>query len=292
MDRTATLRYRAATLRGPGSQERTVNQRELGERGHANLVAYLRHIASTATGGAVAEPPGMLLFAGGHNSPGAYTNGVIRTGAAVPPASTVFAAAESFFGPRRRGFAVWVRGDGDADLETTARSRGLWQRPPPEGNPGVAIDHPPADEPPPAGVEVRRIDTDTGRRDYLSVVAAGYGLGALGLPLAEAVLFSLASLRSPSVDVFVAYRDGAPVAGTMVYLAAGTAGLYWVATVPAERGRRLGSATFRSAWAAGFANGATCAVAQASVLGAPIYLGLGFRVVTRYRRYLAAPTRP
>lgn len=267
-----------------------MEQRELIERGDANLVAYLRHVASAAVGGAVSEPPGTLLFAGGHNSPGAYTNGVIRTApAAAPPPLTVLDAAARFFGPRRRGFAVWIRGDRDADLEAMARSQGLWQRPPQQGNPGVAIDHAPTDVRAPAGVEIRRVDDEQGRRDYLAVVAAGYGVAEVGLPLAEAILFSVTSLTSPDVAVFVAYRDGAPVAGTMVYVAAGAAGLYWAATVPAERGRRLGRTTFRCAWAAGFAMGATCAVAQASAVGTPIWERMGFRVVTHYRRYLAGP---
>lgn len=268
-----------------------MDQRELTARGDANLVAYLRHVAGTAAGGAVAEPPGMLLFAGGHNHPGPYTNGVIRTGAPGASASTVLADAEAFFGPRNRGFAVWIRGDGDADLEAVARSRRLWQRPPVEGNPGIAVDRPPDDEPTPDGVEIRRIDSEQGCRDYLTVVAAGYGVADAGLPMAEAVLFSLASLDVPNVAVFVAYRVGAPVAGTMVYLAAGAAGLYWAAVVPTERGRRLGRATFRSAWAAGFAMGATCAVGQASAVGAPIWVRMGFQVVTHYRRYLASPPR-
>lgn len=269
-----------------------MDQRELTARGDANLVAYLRHVAGTAAGGAVAEPAGMLLFAGGHNHPGPYTNGVIRTGAPGASASTVLADAETFFGPRNRGFAVWIRGDGDADLEAVARSRRLWQRPPVEGNPGIAVDRPPDDEPTPDGVEIRRIDSEQGCRDYLTVVAAGYGVADAGLPMAEAVLFSLASLDVPNVAVFVAYRVGAPVAGTMVYLAAGAAGLYWAAVVPTERGRRLGRATFRSAWAAGFAMGATCAVGQASAVGAPIWVRMGFQVVTHYRRYLASPPRP
>lgn len=268
-----------------------MDRRELIERGDASLVAYLRHLARTATGGAFAEPPGLLLFAGGHNYPGTYTNGVIRTGSEAAAGPAVLAAAEEFFGPRRRGYAVWVRGGADADLEAAARAAGLWQRPPVEGNPGIAIDRPPGDEPSPRGVEIRRVDSETGRRDYLTVVAAGYGVGDAGLSMAEVILFSLASLDSPEVAVFVAYRDGTPVAGTMVHVTTGAAGLYWAATVPQERGRGFGRATFRSAWEAGFAMGATCAVAQASAVGTRVWVRMGFQVVTHYRRYLASPPR-
>lgn len=269
-----------------------MDRRELRERGDANLVAYLRHVAITADGGAVAERQGTLLFAGGHNHPGPYTNGVIRTGTASPPATAVLAAGEAFFGPRRRGYAVWVRGDADADLEAAARSAGLWQRPPLEGNPGIAIDRPPAEAPSPPGVEIARVHSDTGCQDYLRVVAASYGVDDAGLAIAEQIFFSLASLDAPQVAVFVAYRDGAPVAGAMVYVAAGAAGLYWGVTVPAERGRGLGRAICRSVVEAGFAMGARCAVAQSSAVGTPIWVRMGFEVVTHYRRYLAAPPRP
>ncbi len=240
----------------------------------------------------MAEPSGLLLFAGGHRAPGAYTNGVIRTSRAAPGGDAVLAAANSFFASLHRGFAVWVRGDSDADLEASARAAGLWQRPPMGGNPGIAVTHPPDDQPPPAGVQIRHIHDEQGYRDYLMVVASAYGVAEVGPALAEAILFSIASLRSPDVAVFVAYADGVPLAGTMVYVAAGAAGLYWAATVPQERGRRVGRATFRAAWAAGFAMGATCAVSQASAVGAPNWIEMGFEVVTHYRRYLARPPKP
>lgn len=276
-------------LRTAADEGYGVDRRELIERGDANLVAYLRHVARTATGGSVAEPPGLLLFAGGHNHPGAYINGVIRDGVPAPAAAEVLSSARDFFGPRGRGFAVWVREHADADLDKAARAAGLWRRPPAAGNPGVATDRPLPAEHPPAGVEIRRAEDPAARRDYLRVVASAYGVADVGIPMAEAILFSLASLDAPEVAVFVAYRDGRPVSGAMTYVAAGAAGLYWLATVPSARGGRLGHSTLAAACGAGFAMGARCASAQSSAVGTPILTGMGFDVVTHYRRYLAPP---
>lgn len=270
-----------------------MNGAEMAQRADANLAAYLAHLARTSGSGVVSERPGLLLFAGSHNYPGAFTNGVIRTGPGDPvtavPAIEVLDAAADFFGRRRRGFVLWVRGAQDADLAAAARDAGLWQRPPPGGNPGLAIDHPVPEVDPPEGVTIRRVRDAGQRADYLRVVAATYGVGAVPLPVAEQILFSRASLDAPEVAAFVAYRGDAPVACCLVYLAAGAAGLQWAATVPAARGAGLGQLAFRAACNAGFALGARCAAGMASAAGTPVWTRQGMRVVTHYERYLGRP---
>lgn len=266
-----------------------MDRQELIRRGDANLVAYLRHLATTSTGGEVLERDGLLLFAGAHNYPGAYTNGAIRLGTEHSDATADIGAASRFFDARRRGFALWVRGDADADLDRAAAAAGLWPRPPVEGNPGIAIDHPLPDPVLPAGTTLRRVCDDAGARAYLDVVAAGYGVAEAPLEVTETILFSLASLQSPQVAAFLASAGDEAVAGCMTYVAAGAGGLQWAATRPALRGGGLGTAVFVAACNAGFEMGATCATGQSSALGTPIWVRLGFEVVTRYRRYLARP---
>jgi len=268
-----------------------VDTAELLERGDANLAAYLAHVARTGGTGAVGGRPGLLLFAGAHNYPGTYTNGVIRTGSgsAPVPAAEVLRDAADFFRPLRRGYALWVRAHCDADLEAAAAAAGLWQRPPAAGNPGIVIEHPVPREPIPPGVELCQVVDRSGHEDYLRVVAAAYGVEQLPLPMAEAILFSRESLAAPEVAAFVVYRQGEPVAGCMSYVAAGAAGLLWAATIPAARGAGLVHVAVRAACEAGFAMGARCATAQASALGMPLWMRRGFRVVTHYRRYLARP---
>jgi GNAT superfamily N-acetyltransferase len=256
--------------------------------GDRNLVAYLRLVTRAAKGGEIAEGDGLLLFAGAHNYPGTFTNGVIRTSDAVA-APEVIDRARSFFSPRRRGFVVWARGHADTDLDEAARAIGLWPRPPAEGNAGIAIDRPPTDGWRMHGLVLRQVDDDRGGREYLKIVAAGWGLAGAPSEVVEAVLFNPDSLDSPDVAVFLAYADGMPVAGCMVFVAEQVAGLYWAATLPDARGKGFAKACFNAAWDAGFSMGATCAWGMASEVGTPIWLRLGFEVVTRYRRYLVRP---
>lgn len=258
--------------------------------GDANLVSYLRHVAVTSDGGGINVSDGVLAFAGGHNYPGAFTNGVMRTGAsAAASPEQVIATADELFNPLRRGYAVWVRTHLDSDLEAACVAAGLWCRPPEEGLPAIATAGRVAAVPVPPGTEIRPVEDDAGRRDFLSVVAAGWNVGDMPFELQERVLFSTTSLESPSVAMVLAYVDGIPLSGSMAYQGGGAAGMYWSATLPAARGRGLGLATMSAAAQAGFALGATCLTGQASAAGTPLWERLGFQVTTHYKRYLAKP---
>jgi ribosomal protein S18 acetylase RimI-like enzyme len=76
----------------------------------------------------------------------------------------------------------------------------------------------------------------------------------------------------------------------MVVVTHGVAGVYWVGTVPAARGRGLAELCTRAAGNAGFDRGARIAALQASVMGEPLYRRMGYVEVTRYP--LMAQLRP
>jgi GNAT superfamily N-acetyltransferase len=266
---------------------------EILRRGDDNLASYLRHLAATAPDGSHDSSDGVLTFAGGHAYPGTYTNGVIRLHDDVP-AEVVLERAQSFFRPLRRGYAVWIRVHADDDLEKLARDAGMFQRPPLEGNPAVAYTGPALPVPDLAGrwpgeVSIRRVDDAASRRAYLDVVLDGYGMAGLPPELAERVIFSTASIDDPRVAAFVAYVDGAAAAGCLAFVDGDTAGLQWAATRPGLRGHGLGKATFVAASNSAVDMGATLVTAQASQMGVPLWVSLGYDVVTHYRRYLAKP---
>ena len=261
-------------------------------RGDANLVSYLAHLSATAPGGSFDDSDGVLTFAGGHAYPGTYTNGVIRIRDDVP-AEVVFQRAQDFFKPLKRGYAVWIRDHADRDLEALAKHAGLFQRPPVEGNPGIAST---SGVIPPralgADITMRRVDDDVSRRHYLEVVVAGYGIEGMPFDLAERVVFSTASVDDARVAAYVAYIDDVPLSGCMAYTDGATAGLQWGATLLGARGRGLGKATFIEANNAAVTEfGAELVVSQASQMGVPLWVSLGFEIITRYRRYLAKPPR-
>jgi hypothetical protein len=254
-----------------------------------SLAGSLRHFAEHAEGGTVEQRDGLLLFAGAHPYPGAYCNGVLRLDRATSAQATLEGARE-FFAPRRRGFALWVRGHADRDLAVAAAERDLFERPPPGGMPGmvctVPVDRPVV----PAGASIERVSDLSMAQRYLLVVAEAYGMEGLTPELAAGIFFTPGSALAENAVAVLATLEGRPAAGAMTIVLDGTAGLYWAATAPWARGRGLGAACAGFATHAGFELGAHIAALQASQLGSAMWSGLGFVEVTRYRRFLAAAT--
>ena len=258
--------------------------------GDRNLADYLKHCASSARGGHVDDTEQALYFAGGHNYPGAFTNGVIRRSEQLS-AEQLLDRSEKFFGELRRSFLVWVREHADNDLDEVLLARNYTIRPPAEGLTGIAHDRAPAPSARalPAGYQLREVSDDAGFVDYLDVVGEAWHLPGAPIPVLESVLFSVSSLRADAVRVFVVYRGARAVAGCSVFLTAECGGLQWAGTRTEALGLGLGQASFRAAWQAAFDGGASLVVAQASGIGTPLWLSMGFHEVTRYRRYISPP---
>jgi predicted acetyltransferase len=88
-------------------------------------------------------------------------------------------------------------------------------------------------------------------------------------------------------------ENGTPVSTSTLFLGAGVAGIYDVATLPSVRGRGYGSAiTTAPALDAG-ALGYPIVVLQASSKGLPVYERLGFRTVCQIEHFAwKAPDGP
>jgi hypothetical protein len=263
------------------------------------LAEYLRYLARY--GGAVAEEDGLLLFAGAHRQPNPYRNGALRLGEAVSP-QEVLRLAEAFFGPRRSGYALWAREHGDGDLERAAGQAGLHEL---ERLPELVLEQLPDFVPPPDGVEIRRAADARTREDYLALVADAWGMGSMPRRVAAEVFFDPDSLDVPNVAAFVAYYDDMPLSAAMTLVTHGVALGCQAATIrrpkqgqrlprPGAPGERRGLAQ-SCLWAALALSwgelGARLSLCQTSGLGAPVWLGLGYRPFTTYARYLV-PARP
>jgi hypothetical protein len=263
------------------------------------LAEYLRYLAHY--GGALAEEDGLLLFAGAHRQPNPYRNGALRLSEAVSPWD-VLRLADRFFGPRQSGYALWAREHGDGSLERAAAQTGLSEL---ERLPELVLEQLPDYLPPPDGVEVRPAADPRTREDYLDLVADAWGMASMPRAVASKVFFDPDSLDVPNVAAFVAYYDDMPLSAAMTLVTHGVALGCQAATIrrpkPGQRLPRPGppgecrGLAQSCLWAALELSyrelGARLSLCQTSRLGAPVWLGLGYRPFTTYARYLV-PARP
>ena len=261
------------------------------------LAEYLRYLAYY--GGASSQRDGLLLFAGAHAQPNPYRNGALRLGDSLS-AEEVLRLASGFFGPRRRGYALWAREHGDADLEQAAEEAGLHEL---ERLPELVLEQLPAYLPPPDGVEIRRAADARTREDYLDLVADAWGMASLPRAVAAKVFFEPDSLDVDNVAAFVAYYEDVPLSAAMTLVTHGVALGCQAATIrrakPDQRLPRAGSPgecrglAQSCLWAALELSygelGARISLCQTSALGAPVWLGLGYRPFTAYARFLIPP---
>jgi ribosomal protein S18 acetylase RimI-like enzyme len=191
--------------------------------------------------------------------------------------------ADAWFGALGRGYTVLIRDlPVDADLRAAAEARGLLEvTSPPEMVCRARLD----DLSPPDGVELRWVHDAHGIRDFVEVSSAAYG--SLGMPLEvmPAIVDPDVMQLDRHVQTVVAYVDGSPVAAAQTLLSHGIAGVYWVGTVEAGRGRGLGEAVTRAVTNRAFDLGATANTLQASPMGEPIYRRMGYETLYRYRTF-------
>jgi len=247
----------------------------------ANLVAsYRAHLAWQEPCESL-EADGLLAVAGGNRFPGPYKNVVVRLDPALSPAALLH-RAHAFFDPLDRKFSVVARSHRDADLEVHLRDAGYEMR---SESPCMVVEQP---------VPVRAVDEHVRIERFrdLDHVRDAIGVGAnafatLGLPVEEAHTMLARHDRwlDPDVAGFVAYVDDEPAATALTLFSEGAAGVYWVATLPASRGRGLGEVCTALATNAGFERGAPVVTLQASPMGLPIYTRMGYRACDQLRRY-------
>ena len=146
--------------------------------------------------------------------------------------------------------------------------------------------------PPPDAVQIEAVDDPAAIDAYVRAVIRSMEIDHWPLP-PDAVRNRTDYIRSrlgddPLSRRFVAFLDGEPVATSRVSMAGGVAGLYTMVTLPHARRRGIGLAMAHRALLAGREAGMRIAVLQATDMGFPIYVRLGFEELFTYEM-LARP---
>ena len=257
------------------------------QRAHLNLLDSSRQFFELDPGAAIEAEPGWLFGAGCSTHP-VISNGAFRRENSVDPGEFI-TRAEKFFAARQRRFSIWVRGGQaeDRDLVAAAEAAGfqlVYEMP----EMTLALGEKLASPELPPGAELRQLTAVEQATDFWSVAVASYA--SIGFPPEVFTGYTNhAGLLAENVVAFIATLDGEPVSIAMTMVSHGVAGIYWVGSLEQARGKGLGRAVTVAATNAGFDLGADVASLQASPMGKPIYLELGYETAFEYQM-MVSPT--
>lgn len=243
-----------------------------------NYVASYRKLAEHCAGGETRDGNGPFAFVTG--VPLALFNGCVVV---EPVSPTALEAAIAWLGHRRVPHRVWIADGLVPGLGEVPLAHGFQTDE--RLYPGMVL-HPVPDQPSASmGVTVERVAA-AGLERFLNVLIEA------GMPSAACRrLFTPAFAEDPDVQLFVGHLGRRPVGTSVAIRSDDVSGIYAVGTLPAARRHGVGTALTWAAVAAGEAWGCGTIVLQASEMGLPIYVGMGFRTVVDYTIF-ASPPRP
>jgi GNAT superfamily N-acetyltransferase len=151
--------------------------------------------------------------------------------------------------------------------------------------PGMAADLAGLSAPEPlAPVEIRRVEDLETLDLWVRTFVAGYEVPETWAGPMLRVYRDLLGANAP-MRYYLAHLDGRPVATATLFLAAGVAGIYDVATLPSARGRGIGTAVTLVPLLDARGTGYRVGILQSSPRGLPVYERMGFRTVCRMEHF-------
>ena len=232
----------------------------------------------------VHDDPGLLWSLTG--SPFPIFNSVMRANLAPAEADAAIAAAVAR-GRSRDVPLLWWTGPATrpADLGERLVAGGFAHA---EDAPGMAVDLrdlPDAPQSPPGLVVEQVADPET-LREWCAAMSAGYEMpAAFGETYDDCLIHVGLEPRAP-VRHYLGRLDGVPVATATLVLAAGVAGIYDVATIPAARRNGIGAIITTQPLRDALAEGYRAGILHSSAAGLSLYRRLGFREYCSIGQYL------
>jgi N-acetylglutamate synthase len=253
---------------------------ELEARCHESLVESRRAFARIFPNGRIEESPGVVKVAGGPPIPSFNT--VFLTHPPTDATKTIADSASFMDRARVTGWRIVAFHAQDSSLEAAVVSAGF--RPGPS-NPGMILDRiPPRPPALPVGFKVRRATTPGLWSTMVKVGVAGMGDKPLE-DIEASFPFRLASVYRG----YVGFEGSVPVATAVGFSYRGIGGVFFVSTLPAFRGKGYGRALTWQATVEARPEGCRVSYLQASEMGYPVYVRMGYRPAAPYREWLTGP---
>jgi GNAT superfamily N-acetyltransferase len=242
---------------------------------HAAVLRYIRLLGTTVDGARLVEADGLLRIAS--DLPITNGNQVLVAGPeATPDALAGAVAAARSAGDQLR---VTLRSGIDDRFIPLLRDLGLVDRP---WAPGMLVELPgPADRGRGADLTIEVVIDEAARADYLRAMGPAYGLD----PQRVDRVANARMLAAPGVTLYLGRAGSEPVSTGMSIVAEGVAGVYFIGTLPAARGRGYGEAITARIHADATAAGCHAAILQSSPSGLRVYERLGYRTVFTYHAW-------
>ncbi len=253
---------------------------ELMERCHENFVESLRGFARILPNGLIEEGAGVVKVAAGLPIPSFNTVFVTRP----PPGIAKILEDSAAFMARARvaGWRIVAFPGADTSVESAVLSAGFRSGHP---TPGMVLDSIPPHPPElPVGFKVRRAATPELWRTMVKVGVAGMG----GQPPEDTEVFFPFRLATVYRG-YVGFSGRAPVATSVGLSYRGIGGVFFVSTLPDFRGQGYGQALTWQATVGARKDGCRASYLQASEMGYPVYVRMGYRTVAPYREWLVGP---
>jgi ribosomal protein S18 acetylase RimI-like enzyme len=247
----------------------------------ANPVEWWRYLGTSPQAEFHDSPELTWLLTG---IPDSFVNTVFRTHAGPGSIDTIIEKTLAHFKSRdATTFSWWTEaGTLPTDLGERLVDHGLMYT---DGSSGMAVDLRALNEdlPTPTGLRIECVDEPESLRKWAHASIVGFELPETCVDT-WFELFADLGFHLPLRN-YLGTLDGKPVAASELFLGAGVAGIYVVATVPEARRQGIGSAMtltpLRDARAMGFRIG----ILHASSMGLGLYRRLGFQQYCRMSCY-------
>ncbi len=267
--------------------ENDVSPESMARANEANYVATMVGLAHSY-GGEVLDEPDLLWYTTG--LPVSFLNGVARSNLA--PETIDDRIAWVIARARALGLSFdWMLGPSarPSDLGDHLVRHGMTHT---GETPAMGVDLAVLPTMPtlPAGVTIERVRNRESLKLWARTSVVGFGLPDSTIGAFQEIMGRDNLSEDARNYYYLARMDGEPVATSAMTPAAGVAGIYAVATVEQARGQGIGSAVTLLPLLEARQQGYRIGILQASSMGHPVYIRLGFKEHFRYRDYHWEPS--